>query len=196
MAFMKNLYEIAKLIYPDSARKRVRFIFKVSVRGRKYVEGVAEIFEDKKLAPIIEANPRQYEKIFRPYLFSTLKLSDRLAYIENHYEFTKNNWSEKLIKSVYVDRYFELAKACFSTDADDFATLALSREPSFANEGEIFVLASDSAGRMLFSLNFNFIRIDDSYGIFIGCMQGPASEQGRELVRDFTKNFRGFVRII
>lgn len=191
MTLMKNLYEIAKLIYPSSARKRARFMFKSTVRGRRYVDGIAVLFEDSKLKPIIEANPKQYEKIFRPYLFSTLNLRDRLKYIEAHYDFTAKRWSEKLIKAVYVDRLFELAKMQFSDDENDFVKISLSREPSFANEGEIFIVASDGLGRMIFSLNFNFTKTDNGDGLFIGCMQGPAGENGKELVRDFTKKMQG-----
>jgi len=191
MAFMKSLFEIAKLIYPESARKRARFVFRTVVRGKKYIDEMQVVFELGKLKDAIAANPKQYEKIFRPYLFASLKLSDRMKYVKNHYEFIVQNWSKRLIDAVYVDRYFELAKMRFSDDAESSFSIILSREPSFANEGEIYIAVCDANGSRIFALNFNFTKSECGNGILIGCMQCPASDDARNVVKQLTKEMHG-----
>ena len=186
-----TLRQIAHKIYPDSMRKRVRFVLKASISGKHYIYEMQSIFEDSKLQAIIDANPRQYEKIFRPYLYASLKLQDRMEFVKNHYEFTKQHWSEELIKAVYVDRSFQLARVDISPDGENHVTIYLSRETSFANEGEIFVALNDMNGNMLFALNFNFIRESDTNGILISCMKGAAGEGSRDAIREITKDMHG-----
>jgi uncharacterized protein VirK/YbjX len=164
---------------------------KVSFYGKGYVLSIDRVFADMRLKKIIAANPKQYEKIFRPYLYKGLVLSERLPYIESHYEFTKRHWNDLFIEAVYCDRWFPLSTIVFDEDESKPYTIALSRESTFANEGEIFIGIFDPSGSKLISISFNFANNGEDNGIFIGSMQGSGSESAKDSVRDFTKKMEG-----
>jgi hypothetical protein len=186
-----NIRQIAGKIYPNSLRKRVRFVFKAIRYGRDYVIQVNKIFEEAKLHQIIEANPKQYEKIFRPYIYAAMKIDEKMEFLREHYEFTRANWSDELIRKVYVERRFELSSTKPHAEYDGFVKFVLSREPTFANEGEIFIGLVDKSDSMVFSMNFNFTLRADEAGIVIACMKGHAGVEAKDVVRDITKDMHG-----
>lgn len=186
-----ELIQIAKKIYPNSLRKRVRFIFKAMRYGTVYIDQVDEMFSDTSLREIIDANPKQYEKIFRPYIYATMGMDEKIECLREHYKFTKASWSREFIRRVYVERYFELSKMKPSAEHEGFVTFFISREPTFANEGEIFIGLKDKNDALIFSMNFNFSYRDGEVGIIIACMKGHAADDAKDSVRDITKEMHG-----
>ena len=181
-----NIFLIAAQAFPDSIRKKIKFLILSFFYGRDYLQRFEEIFISLGLNKILLDNPRQYGKIFRPYLRRGLKVSERILYIRNHYEVTKKYWNENLIKSVYYDRKLVLC------GCQESIFVALSRGMGYENEGEVSLGIFNP--QKVLSINFNFLIDKNAKNeILIGCMQA-ASNSGldtQENIRNLTKKMHG-----
>ena len=181
-----NIFLIAAQAFPDSIRKKIKFLILSFFYGRDYLQRFEEIFISLGLNKILLDNPRQYGKIFRPYLRRGLKVSERILYIRNHYEVTKKYWNENLIKSVYYDRKLVLC------GCQESIFVALSRGRGYEKEGEVSLGIFNP--QKVLSINFNFLIDKNAKNeILIGCMQA-ASNSGldtQENIRNLTKKMHG-----
>lgn len=187
-----NISQIAILNYPDLPRRRIKFFLRVLLNGKKPIAKIERTFNHPKLKRILHDNPSQYTKIYHPYLYRGLKINDRVLSVNNHYEFIKKQWHQKIIDAVYSESGFLLAEMIFDKQVFSIVLQKCSGT-RYESESEIIInLISEQEKIMGICFNFTIEQNNDA-GIFISSMQGSSDHHSlnHQIIKEFTKKTGG-----
>lgn len=187
--FARQAHRHALRIYPDRerARRRTRLLLRSLALWRSSREWFGRLDEDALLRRWVRYHPELAEKPHRPYQQRGHSASDRVSLLEAHYRSCEAAGWDNIVEALCSG---PLLLACFADRDDKPLELQLDRAGQFGKEGE-FVLNLVENGERLYTIAFSFRDAGDGRELFIGCLQGPACEKGRERVRSLTRACHG-----
>jgi uncharacterized protein VirK/YbjX len=138
------------------------------------------------LRACVACDPRLQERYQHRFVNRRWHRSDRLQALHTHYRLLLERWSDSLFESVYVQGRATLG---FITLKDGSEVGLHLRAPAHMTcEGELTLELTDACDRALYRLVMTLI---DDDTLAIGCIQGPAGVDGRDTVRELTRNMHG-----
>lgn len=179
----------ARKLYPDAhqRRRRLRFYLRTLLSLRATASWLELLDRQADLQACTEHEPEMAEKIHRPYRRAGLPLKARLALVQNHVKIAERLGWTRLMAAAYGNPE---SIASFNDRTGHVLQLVLSRPAQFGKEGELALHIADGDER-LYSACFSFRETDGRRELDIGCIQGPAAEDGRQKIRDLTRNLHG-----
>lgn len=133
-----------------------------------------------------DRDPRLHERHQHRFVNRQWHREDRVQALQSHYRLLLERWSPELFESVYVHGRATLGS--FTLKDGSEARLHL-RPPAFKTcEGELTIELTDAHDHSLYRLVMTLI---DDDTLAIGCIQGPAGADGRDTVRELTRNMHG-----
>ncbi|WP_414041023.1 DUF535 family protein [Acidithiobacillus sp. M4-SHS-6] len=181
--------ECARVLYPQQYHRRLRFHLRTLFSMRETAIWLDLLHSDANLQACLEHEPEMAEKIHRPYRRAGIRPKTRLALLQDHIEVIKALDMAPLMARAYEQT---VLIARFVDKKDQSLQLLLSRPAQFGKEGELALHLTEGDSRTrLYSACFSFRRTDGLRELDIGCMQGPANENGRQKIRDLTHNLHG-----
>lgn len=187
--FARQAHRHALRIYPDQqrARRRTRLLLRSLALLRSTRKWFSRLDEDALLRHWVRCHPELAEKPHRPYLQRGRSASDRVSLLEAHYRNCAAAGWDSIVETLCTG---PLLLAGFVDRDTKPLELQLDRAGQFGKEGE-FVLNLVENGERLYSAAFSFRSDGGERELFIGCLQGPACEKGRERVRSLTRACHG-----
>ena len=181
--------EITRTLYPQQYHRRLRFYLRALFSMRETAAWLDLLHSDASLQVCLQHEPEMAEKIHRPYRRAGIRLKARLDLLQEHVEIIKSLHMDPLIARAYEHT---VPVARFIDRKNKPLQLVLSRPAQFGKEGEIALhLTEDDSRTRLYSACFSFRKTHGLQELDIGCMQGPASEDSRQKIRDLTRNLHG-----
>ena len=184
------MYKLSKRVYPGTKIsvliKRRKFEFHLLKNYRYYLE-LKSLFNKQKLNQISQAYPRIFDKVNRPYLVRGAKPEQRFQILDSNYRFVEGAFSNRLIRSIFIDQDFLLCDLPFPEEYGKIAT-SLIYESKFEREGEFTIALHDEAKRLLYSISFSLNSTGQTVEALVGCVQGgmPLTE-----IKQMTKALEG-----
>ena len=185
--FARLAHRHALRIYPDQAKRRTRLLLRSLVLGGSSREWFALLDEDPLLRRWAHHHPEIAEKPHRPYQQRGRSAADRVSLLEAHYRSCRAAGWDDILEALCSG---PVVLAGFVDRDDKPLELQLDRPGQFGKEGE-FALNLVEKGERLYTIAFSFREAGDGRELFIGCLQGPACESGRERVRSLTRACHG-----
>jgi uncharacterized protein VirK/YbjX len=147
-----------------------------------------------KIAPGLRVwfrrNPRLLLKPGRHYINRNYSYGLRIKTIFNHYAALTRVISQLSFESLAQGNSIQLANLVGKNGGR--YQISLGRTNRFDREGELVLLLWDSTQcREVYWLAFSLNIYEDHTGVEIGCIQGPSSEDARELIKCATKDLYG-----
>ena len=171
--------------------KQVRETLKLSVRAflhRQATYGWLQLLNSHPLfTELVKARPRLICKIYRPYLSNTMNCSQRVHLLGQHYRFIFRHGLGPL--TVQAARGAVLLASVEGKSGASYQLRLRAIEP-MEREGEL-VLQLVHNGDLVYSSAFSFFQGERGMVLGIGCMQGPNSERGLQLIKDATRELHG-----
>jgi hypothetical protein len=127
------------------------------------------------------------EKIHRPYRRVGLNTSTRLALLFNHIKISQDLGLMNILAKASSD---PLEIAHFSDRDGTPYLLTLTRPGQFGKEGEVAMHLTNGQER-LYTACFSLCEVLGVRELDIGSLQGPGSENGREVIRQLTRGMHG-----
>lgn len=181
--------ECSYRLYPEPSqhRRRLRFHLRTLFALRATAAWLDLLNSDADMRTCLEHEPEMAEKIHRPYRRAGLPLRTRLALVRDHVGIAESlGWTPLMAKA-----YGQTAPiASFVDRTGQALQLVLTRPAQFGKEGELALHITDSDSR-LYSACFSLRETDGRRELDIGCIQGPDAEDGRQKIRDLTRNLHG-----
>ena len=181
--------ECSRMLYPEpqQRRRRLRFHLRTLLSLRATAAWLDLLHSDASLRTCLEHEPEMAEKIHRPYRRAGLPLKTRLALVRDHVGIAETlGWTPLMARA-----YGQTAPiASFVDRTGQTLQLVLTRPAQFGKEGELALHITDADSR-LYSACFSFRNTAGRRELDIGCIQGPAAEDGRQKIRDLTRNLHG-----
>jgi uncharacterized protein VirK/YbjX len=166
----------------NDVRRRTRFL----ARTLWYCRTSSHWYGFLDANTTLRGMPELAEKLHRPYARKGLGANARLAALISHYRTCGDlRWTpllDALVRGPVV-------LASWRDKTDQPLTLTLDRPHQFAKEGEL-ALNLEREGERLGTVAFS-LRDGAKHVIDVGCLQGPAGEEGRQQVRDLTRGCHG-----
>ncbi|QNK02953.1 VirK/YbjX family protein [Dyella telluris] len=134
----------------------------------------------------VACDPRLLERHQHRFVNRQWHREDRLQALRAHYRLLLERWSPELFESVYVRGRATLGSLILKDGSE--VRLHLRPPPHMTCEGELTVELADASDRTLYRLVMTLI---DDDTLAIGCIQGPAGLDGRDTVRELTRNMHG-----
>jgi uncharacterized protein VirK/YbjX len=132
-------------------------------------------------------DPRVLERHFHRYIHLQWNRHARLKSIQQHYRFALTRLPAVLFEAIYI--YGNATLGSLTLKDGSQLTLCL-RPPIFMGcEGELCIQLSDANDHPVYRIILSVI--DDRPTIAIGCIQGPDGQNGKDVVRDLTRNMHG-----
>ncbi len=147
-----------------------------------------------KIAPGLRVwfrrNPRLLLKPSRPYISRHYNFGLRVKVIFNHYATLARVISQLSFESLAQGNCIVLAT--LTGKSGGRYQITLGKTDKFDREGELVLQLRDCTQcREVFSFAFSFNIYEDCTGVEIGCIQGPRSDDARELIKRATKELYG-----
>lgn len=138
------------------------------------------------LRACVEGDPRLMERYQHRFLNRRWHRKDRLRAVQAHYRLLLERWPADLFEAVYVQGRATLGYIALKDGSD--VKLHLRAPAHMTCEGELMLELTDVYDCTLYRLVMTLI---DDDTLAIGCIQGPSGEDGREKVRELTRNMHG-----
>jgi uncharacterized protein VirK/YbjX len=147
---------------------------------------LAFLQSDPLLQACVDRDPRLQERHLHRFVNRRWHRVDRVLAVQAHYRLLLQRWSAELFEAVYVGGRATLG----SLRLKDGSELRLHLCPSVLKscEGELTVELTDAYDRTLYRLVMTLI---DDDTLALGCIQGPAGVDAREVVRELTRQMHG-----
>lgn len=131
-------------------------------------------------------DPRLQERHQHRFVNRRWHREDRLQALQTHYRLLLERWSTELFEAVYVRGRATLGS--FTLKDGSEARLHLRPPAPMSCEGELTIELTDAQDHTLYRLTMTLI---DDDTLAIGCIQGPSGQDGRDAVRELTRNMHG-----
>ena len=166
----------------NDIRRRTRFL----ARTLWYCQTSSRWYRFLDANATLRRMPDLAEKLHRPYARSGLGANARLTALISHYRSCSDLRWTPLLGAIARG---PVVLACWSDKTGTPLSLTLDRPHQFAKEGEL-VLNLERDGERLGTVAFS-LREGGPHAIDVGCLQGPAGEEGRQQVRELTRGCHG-----
>lgn len=181
------VHELAQVLYRDRWAHRMKFVARSAWFGRSNRDWLRTLVSQRWTHQLLLAQPALAERLHRPYQQSGFDRWDRLAVLRQHYRACGELGWQSLCRRI-ADEGVCLGRI----DGRDGKplTLELGYAEQFAKEGE-WALSLRLGDERLYTMVLS-LRVDaGGRRLFIGCVQGPSSNDGLALVRDLTRSLHG-----
>lgn len=164
-----------------------KYIVRALCMPRQHGRYLALMYGQPHLCAYQRRDPRVLERHFHRYIHLRWDRRLRLRSIRQHYQFAIARLPGALLQRIYTDGNATLGRLILK----DGTQLELClRPPIFMGcEGELCIQLSDLDNHPVYRLILSVI--DDRPTIAIGCIQGPDGPNGKNRVRDLTRNMHG-----
>jgi len=164
-----------------------KYLVRSLLMPRQHAGYLALIAGDPLLHAYRRRDPRVLERHFHRFINLGWNRRQRLQAISRHYGFMREAMPDALLRAVYGEGKALLGQLTLK----DGRKLILSLRPPIVMgcEGELCIQLGDEQGHAFYRLVVSVV--DDAPTLVIGCLQGPAGEESRELVRGLTRNMHG-----
>lgn len=165
----------------------LKYLGRSACMARRQKAWLSFLYGSPRLAALVARDPRLHERPHHHYINRRLSLAHRFAIIESHYRYLLARLPTNLFDRIYGDGRASLGRLVLK-DASE-AELCLSVPTGRGREGELALYLLQANGQPLSSVIFTLT--DDGRTLLIGCLQGAATDIGRDAVREFTKQAHG-----
>lgn len=164
-----------------------KYLARSLLMPRRQLDYLALIDGNPLLHAYRRRDPRVLERHFHRFINLGWNRQQRLRALSQHYDFVREAMPAHLLRAVYVEGQALLGQLALK----DGRKLILSLRPPIVMgcEGELCIQLGDEQGHALYRVVVSVV--DDARTLVIGCLQGPAGEDTRELVRELTRNMHG-----
>jgi uncharacterized protein VirK/YbjX len=176
---------------PHTTRwEQAKFVVRYALRPRLHERWVRYLTSDETTRAWVRVNPSLPWKLQRPYGVVSLRATDKLRRLIEHYDWLVHSWPAPALAALQGSG--ELTLATLSVAEAALFRLTLGFEERFAKEGELALSIYEGAVR-LGTLVFSVSRqAQGGWSAHVGCLQGPGPNVvGRDVVRDATKTLHG-----
>ncbi|OOG49469.1 DUF535 family protein [Rhodanobacter sp. C01] len=173
---------------PSKHRKMaIKYVVRALCMPRQHGRYLAFVFGNPHMCACQRRDPRMLERHFHRYIHLQWDRPTRLQSIQRHYRFALAQLPCALFEAIYVYGNATLGNLTLK----DGGQLKLCLRPpiSVGCEGELCIQLSDADDHPVYRLILTVI--GDRPTIAIGCLQGPDDQNGKDMVRDMTKNMYG-----
>lgn len=192
--YLNTYFQSISLVWKLDSNRRVlrvaRYIAKGLIHPVASLKWAVTLRNAPELRYWFGQNPRLLLKPSRPYINRNYNFGSRVGIIFNNYVLLSKFLSQPAFKTLAQGNFILLA----TLDGKKGAAyqITLGKTGKFDREGELILQLSDSTQRrevywFAFSLNI----YGDQAGVEIGCIQGPKSEDAREVIKRATKELYG-----
>ncbi|WP_157869592.1 VirK/YbjX family protein [Thiomonas arsenitoxydans] len=192
---MRGLLDLAHHIHRGPRVSMQLRRTKWRVRALLYGRDLAEVHRFMQstgvLRDIVQAYPRLYEKVYRPYLVCGLSPRQRARLICGHYQLACDYLSDAQLRAIHQHQGLNLCTV--AAGAQPYTT-RLRYVDQFEKEGEWTLELLCPLGKRVYCASFSLIgQNSHDLGVVIGCLQGPSlqTEEGREQIKHLTKTLHG-----
>ncbi|MDO8652053.1 MAG: DUF535 family protein [Undibacterium sp.] len=171
-------------------RESLKLTARASANYKTTRQWIAHWNSTPLLAQIARTTPCVLKKIFRPYLTTRLRCSERLAVLTSHYAFiAEHGLGELILRAAAAP----VVLSEFAGKSGTSYQIELVMVDTMEREGEL-VLQLVSAGAILFSVALTFFNQAGgatALTVAIGCLQGGRAENSLEQIRFATRDLFG-----
>lgn len=187
--FLRSLHGRQDWLDRPSKRRKmaVKYIVRALCMPRQHGRYLAFVYCNPRMCAYQRRDPRMLERHFHRYIHLQWDRHARLQSIERHYRFALARLPGVLFEAIYIYGNATLGNLTLK----DGTQLKLCLRPpiSVGCEGELCIQLSDADDHPVYRLILSVI--DDQPTIAIGCIQGPDGQNGKDTVRELTKNMHG-----
>lgn len=143
------------------------------------------------LEPLVDARPRVFAKLQRPYLASAFPPARRLALLESHYRFTASRLSPQALAAICSPPGLILCETHFESTGP--VSLRFLYTDKYEKEGELtLAIYAQQPARLVTAASFTVGEAaDGTPEILVGGLQANNKDDQRDLIRDVTKEMLG-----
>jgi len=145
------------------------------------------IHDTSPMPAVVARDPRLFERYQHRYINLGFDPATRLALVHGHYDFITRHWPAALVKAVYVDREHRIGQLTLRDGSQ--VDIVLKAPPVKGLEGELGIYLCDTDGIHLSSVILTIA--DEGRTLLVGCVQGAKASEGKEAVRDLTRQCHG-----
>jgi uncharacterized protein VirK/YbjX len=145
------------------------------------------IRDTSPMPAVVARDPRLFERYQHRYINLGFDPATRLALVHGHYDFIIRHWPAALVRAVYVDREHRIGQLTLRDDSH--VDIVLKAPPVKGLEGELGIYLCDTDGTHLSSVILTIA--DEGRTLLVGCVQGAKASEGKEAVRDLTRQCHG-----
>ena len=189
--YLRRLPVLANTVYPTSRgfrkiKKNARFCL-WGVVNADAVKAMSEVFAHPELRPVLQKNPRIFEKPLKPYLCVNWSRKERIARLREHYLFIKDTFGNQAQTVLSVKGATILE---FSDNQDVGYKVQLCQ--GMSREGSLGLYLVDENNRNIYSLTCH-IGTSDKKILYVGALQGPKEEitDRNQVIKTLTRSLHG-----
>ncbi|KGA49354.1 VirK/YbjX family protein [Yersinia ruckeri] len=150
---------------------------------------LSELAGNPQLGTLLQSQPDFPCKLHRPYLSANLTKRQGLQAIKDHYQLVNELMPTSLGLGYIQGSPFKLADV--TGRHEQVFSLFLGTLPSLNKEGEATLMFANPQGEILALLTFNLMMYRQEKTLFIGGLQGAASQIPHEKIQISTKECHG-----
>lgn len=187
--FLRSLH--GRSDWRGSAPKRTLYAAKYALRSLRHraqhAAWLDAVYGEPRLRAMLTHDPRLLERPQHHYINRRLDAAAGYAIVRGHYDHVLARFPPALVEQVYLGGC--CAVGTLPLKGGEALSVELRRPTGRGREGELALYLLDARGRTLSSLIFTLA--DDGRRLLLGCLQGAATELGREAVRELTRQCHG-----
>lgn len=163
-----------------------KYVVRASSMPMRHQRHLAFLASHPLLQACVARDPRLQERHQHRFVNRGWHRSNRLDALRAHYRLLQERWPVDLFEAVYVHGLATLGALRLKDGSE--VRLHLRPVQPMACEGELTIELSDADNHALYRLVMTVI---DEDTLAIGCIQGPAGDDGRDRVRALTRQMHG-----
>lgn len=192
MQTFQQLITLSKTVHPDSkginvVRKNLRFVMWGLISGN-IVQQVNELTVRSNLSPIIEHDPKLFEKPLKPFISTAFRARDRARLLRSHFEILEQQFGSNTCRF-----YLAPLELIRFHDRNGNAYHA-EFYPGESREGSLGIrLVESSTGYTMYSVTITFSQLNAKRTMYIGCLQGASAkvEDSQAKIKELTRTLHG-----
>lgn len=189
--YFRRLPQLANTVYPNSKgfrkiKKNARFCL-WGVVNADAVKAMSEVFAHPELKPVLQMNPKIFEKPLKPYLCVNWSRKEKIARLREHYLFIKNTFGTHTQSVLSLNGVTILE---FTDNQDVAYKVQLCQ--GMSREGSLGLYLVDENNRNIYSLTCH-IATGERKTLYIGALQGPREdiEDRNQVIKTLTRSLHG-----
>ncbi|AJR06458.1 hypothetical protein H744_1c1436 [Photobacterium gaetbulicola Gung47] len=151
------------------------------------VKAMADVFAHPELAPVLQKNPKIFEKPLKPYLCVNWTRKEKIARIREHYLFIKDTFGSHA-QSVLSPKGVTILE--FTDNQEVRYKVQLCQ--GMSREGALGLYLVDENNRNIYSLTCH-IATGNKKTLYIGALQGPKEDiaDRNQVIKTLTRSLHG-----
>ncbi len=176
-----------------STSRQVKFLLRSATHWTTAARWLGFLQAQPELAAAMASQRQWLHKLQRPYLCKAFGAQRKLMALQDHFSLFLRRFPSQLRQTLLTESKVEIARVVGKSGAAYRVMLSLTH--TMDKEGELMLsLLAEEGDDRLTTLAFSFVRSESGrYEAVLGCLQGPASRDGRERFREMTKDLHGLM---